>query len=112
MKKTAIAAFLCASPAFAGGYSEHEAIVAFSQAPCSEFISAVEGKALAASFLLDDAEQTMKLIAQNGMMWGVLLGYDAHAGGFHTENSTTLERLKAACSVTPEKSARDILDSL
>jgi len=115
LRNTVFAFALCASPAAAGGYSDHAAIQVFANQPCSETVAAidwlneVDPEAYTLTYGL---RGTVQAGAKSAMMWGILLGYDARAGGLHTQTQSTLERLKSECANAPEKSARDILDEL
>lgn len=113
MKRLAFALWAFATPAFANGYSDVHGIQVFSSAPCGDVIAAIEWfeSASPETVILERGIQGLaKDIAVSGMMWGILLGYDAHAGGLHTEEQSTLERLRAACEQAPDQSARSILD--
>lgn len=112
MKKILAAIALLGSSASAESYENHEAIVAFSSQPCAEFVQIIDGQKLAGSVLSDTPEETMRRITERGMMWGVLLGYDARAGGLHSSDQTTLERLRDACKADPNRPARLLLDAM
>lgn len=115
MKRLAFALSLGAAPALAGGYSDVRGVQIFSTAPCGETIAAIDwaDTALPESILIERGLSGLTQdIATSGMMWGILLGYDAKAGGLHTAEQTTLERLRDACAENPDQTARAILDGL
>ena len=102
--------FAClASPSIAD-YSGHEAVTLFSERPCGDVVSAIDGASNPfPDDGLDDFEAILVGMANQGMVWGFLLGFDTAEGGLHGDAETTLERLHAACEATPEATAESLL---
>jgi len=113
LRHAIVALALCASPASADGYSDLKGVQMFTDGPCGDFVAAIDWADTAApeAIILERGLNGLSQdIALSGMMWGILLGYDARAGGLHTPEQTTLERLRVACAESPEKPAKAILD--
>lgn len=106
MRLAALAALL-AGPAFGQSYEDHERLVIFTQEPCGAVIAAVDGDGFD---LNAGMEEITEMVAAMGATWGIILGYDTAKGGLHSENQTTLERLRDECAANPEKTAQEILD--
>lgn len=95
-------------------YSTHKVQNAFVNAPCGDFMHAIDldKDALIPETGLLDVESWEPLIAamaQEALYFGQVLGFDAAHGGLHTETMTTLARLRAACELSPATPAAEIL---
>lgn len=69
-----------------------------SDEPCSKYIDIIEQPAV-----------TPQTLSEVGMAWGMLVGFDIAVGGLNTQDSTTFEKLKAACNNSPNRSALSLL---
>lgn len=119
--RTMIALALMAAPAMAEttAYSDHKGVLIFSDAPCTAVISAIDSEPPAFPNEAQHFFYGSRSWYQNygewgatqGMAWGFVLGFDTANGGLHTDTETTLQRLRAACEETPDRTALDILTS-
>lgn len=93
-------------------YSDQAARVIFDSSPCTGFVAGIDADLDGIVEGLNEAEwQALgRAIARQGMFWGILLGYDTAKGGLESGEQTTLMRLRLACAMNPEVSARRLLD--
>ena len=96
--RLAIIAALITGPAFAG-YAEHPGVTLFTEKPCTAAVAAI-----------DYDGNAMPALAEKGMAWGFLLGFDTAAGGISGDNETTLVRLRSACADSPDTPAIKLLE--
>ena len=92
-----IAAVFFAAPA-AADYSDHSGVQLFTKKPCTAAMAAI-----------DYDGQAIMAVAEQGMSWGFLLGFDAALGGLAGDHETTLQRLRTACAASPDTPAADLL---
>lgn len=114
MRHAVFALTLCASPALAEGYENHGGVQLFSE-PCANALEQIDwiNTVDADGYVLTYGVHGMaRAAAASAMAWGFVLGYDARAGGLHTSEQTTLERLREGCAANPDMSAKAILDAL
>ena len=111
MKNTLTAiAFVCiAGPSFAQGYAEHDGVRNFTEKPCTQIFEILEGEE--PDIVSVGVNGMVDWMANYGMTWGFILGYDTARGGLHEGDKTTLSRLRVACEASPEKTAFEILES-
>ena len=111
---------ILASPAASDGYAAHNGVTLFTENLCSDVIALIDSDGpdapdelgMVVDGLRSYVEDLSAHMAQKGMAWGFILGYDTAKGGLHTTDQTTLERLRETCDATPERTAMDILQSL
>lgn len=99
-------AVLCATPASAD-YSGHRAVTLFTEKPCTQAVAAIDRTPPS-----DNIDALVLGVAEQGMAWGFLLGFDTAAGGLDDGKETTLTRLRDACADSPKSTAVDLLRAL
>lgn len=92
-----LAAIFLATPA-AADYSDHPGVKLFTEKPCRAAMAA-----------MDYDGQAIMAVAEQGMAWGFLLGFDTASAGLAGDHETTLQRLRIACAASPETPAADLL---
>jgi len=109
-KILAAAAFsFIGAPSFAEGYAEHDAVLMFTEGPCTKVMELLDGDE--PDPIAVGLEGMINYFASYGMTWGFILGYDTARGGLHEGDKSTLVRLREDCAAAPEKTAFEILES-
>jgi hypothetical protein len=104
----AIVAGFIATPSLAEDYASHEGVTLFTQKPCQDVLTLLDGDGPDISAV--GLQGVVEFMAFNGMAWGFILGYDTARGGLHIGEQTTLMRLREACASAPDKTAFEILE--
>ena len=87
----------------------------FTSEPCGVVVQALSPHAIpdnANMFIQSESEAIGRAMARQGMAWGFVLGFDHANGGLWDGDQSTLSRFTAACSVHPEWTGAEVLQSL
>lgn len=107
---------LCLSlPAFAGSYDDNLAVSMMKSKPCGSVTKALDDAAIRVPSDVFEEQQWVEMaegMAMQGMVWGMILGFDQAHGGLWDGEKSTLERFKAECSAHPTESGMAILNRL
>ena len=106
MPRALCLALLLPGTAWAQGYADNPAVVAFRDRSCAEVLDVVYLREVAGLTL----QETIGLVSRKNLYMGFILGFDAARGGLEGGAESTVARLREACATDPEATTLELLE--